>query len=182
MLQALIKHRDRVVTKDELLTLVWPGLVVEENNLQAQVSTLRKLLGPKAIATIPGRGYQFSLAETESPQTPTAAMPLVVEPKADVGPQLAPMSNRPHVLVKVTPSTLTDAERAAVLGGYPQVAEANADPVSIAVLPFTNLTGDAKDEYFSDGLADELLNVLAKGVAWNSRPIAASTVAAKWLK
>jgi len=59
-LLALVERRDRVVTKNELLDIVWPGLVVEENNLQVQVSALRKLLGPRAIATIPGRGYRFS--------------------------------------------------------------------------------------------------------------------------
>ena len=63
LLEALIAQRDRVVPKDELLDIVWPGLVVEENNLQVQISALRKLLGPRAIATIPGRGYQFSLEE-----------------------------------------------------------------------------------------------------------------------
>lgn len=60
VLLALIERRDRVVTKNELLDVVWPGLVVEENNLQVQVSALRKLLGPQAIATIPGRGYRFT--------------------------------------------------------------------------------------------------------------------------
>ena len=60
VLTALIERRDRVVTKNELLDLVWPGLVVEENNLQVQVWALRKLLGPQAIATIPGRGYRFT--------------------------------------------------------------------------------------------------------------------------
>src|SRR5688500_9109787 len=55
VLLALIERRDRVVTKGELLDLVWPGLVVEENNLQVQVSSLRKALGPGALATIPGR-------------------------------------------------------------------------------------------------------------------------------
>ncbi len=59
VLLVLIQRRDRIVSKDELLDLVWPGLVVEENNLQVQVSALRKLLGPQTIATIPGRGYQF---------------------------------------------------------------------------------------------------------------------------
>ena len=62
VLDALVKHYGRLVTKSELLDVVWPGLVVEENNLQAQVSALRKVLGPRAIATIPGRGYQFTLA------------------------------------------------------------------------------------------------------------------------
>src|SRR5712671_3309136 len=62
VLLALIERRDRVVGKDELLDLVWPGLVVEENNLQVQISALRKLLGPHAVATIPGRGYQFAVS------------------------------------------------------------------------------------------------------------------------
>ena len=40
--------------------MVWPHSVVEENNLQVQISALRKLLGPDVIATIPGRGYKFT--------------------------------------------------------------------------------------------------------------------------
>lgn len=59
VLIALVQRRDRVVGKNELFDLVWPGLVVEENNLQQHVSALRKLLGPRAITTVPGRGYQF---------------------------------------------------------------------------------------------------------------------------
>ena len=61
LLLALIERRDRVVAKDELLALVWPGLVVEENNLTVQVSSLRKALGAAAIATVAGRGYRFTL-------------------------------------------------------------------------------------------------------------------------
>jgi predicted ATPase/DNA-binding winged helix-turn-helix (wHTH) protein len=60
LLVALVEHSDRVVTKNELLDLVWPNLVVEENNLQVQISALRKLLGPGAIATVPGRGYRLT--------------------------------------------------------------------------------------------------------------------------
>ena len=60
VLVALIERRDRTVTKNELLDIVWPGLVVEENNLQVHIWTLRKLLGPQAISTIPGRGYRFT--------------------------------------------------------------------------------------------------------------------------
>ena len=59
MLQVLVERRGRLVKKTELLDLVWPGLVVEENNLQVQMSHLRKLLGAQAISTIPGRGYRF---------------------------------------------------------------------------------------------------------------------------
>ena len=162
LLLALIRHGDRVVTKDELLEMVWPGLVVEENNLAAQVSTLRRLLGPKAIATIPARGYQFSLEETATSDTPAPAMPPVAAPKADKSPGHLPRIDRRQVPAKAAPAVLTIGERAAVLGGSPLADAVNASPLSVAVLPFANLTGDANDEYFSDGLADQLLNVLAK--------------------
>jgi predicted ATPase/DNA-binding winged helix-turn-helix (wHTH) protein len=59
VLLMLLEHRDRVVTKDELIARVWAGLVVEENNLQVQISALRRLLGAGAIATVPARGYRF---------------------------------------------------------------------------------------------------------------------------
>jgi len=76
VLQALVAHRERIVSKQELLDLVWPGLVVEENNLQVQISALRKLLGPQAIATVPGRGYRFTaLPASAAPATPTAPEP-----------------------------------------------------------------------------------------------------------
>ncbi|MBL8344957.1 MAG: response regulator [Rubrivivax sp.] len=68
VLTALVLRRERVVSKAELLDLVWPGLVVEDNNLQVHISVLRKLLGPQLIATVPGRGYRF-MAEA----TPAAA-------------------------------------------------------------------------------------------------------------
>jgi len=75
VLLALIDHRDRVLSKTELLDLVWPGLVVEENNLQVQVSTLRKLLGAQAVATIPGRGYRFTLVPEGSDAAPSCPLP-----------------------------------------------------------------------------------------------------------
>ena len=61
LLRMLIDLRRGAVSKHELLDTVWRGVIVEENNLQVQISTLRKLLGPQAIATIPGRGYRFML-------------------------------------------------------------------------------------------------------------------------
>jgi len=79
VLVALVERRDRVVSKEELLGLVWAGLVVEENNLQVHISALRKLLGPEAIVTVPGRGYQFvaavegSSAQAPSPHAESAA-------------------------------------------------------------------------------------------------------------
>jgi DNA-binding winged helix-turn-helix (wHTH) protein/Tfp pilus assembly protein PilF len=60
----LVQHRDRVVTKAELLTAVWPDTFVEEANLAQNVSVIRRALGEsprdhKSIITIPGRGYRF---------------------------------------------------------------------------------------------------------------------------
>lgn len=77
VLVVLIEQRDRVVTKHELLDRAWPGLIVEENNLATQVSTLRKLLGAAAIATIPGRGYRFTAAVANRTVAETKAPPLV---------------------------------------------------------------------------------------------------------
>jgi predicted ATPase/DNA-binding winged helix-turn-helix (wHTH) protein len=62
LLEALIERRDRVVPKQELMDVVWPGLIVEENNLQVHVMTLRKVLGADSIVTVSGRGYRFALA------------------------------------------------------------------------------------------------------------------------
>jgi predicted ATPase len=67
LLLALVERAGRLVTKNELLELVWPNLVVEENSLQVQISALRKLLGRRAIVTVPGRGYQFTLLPADAP-------------------------------------------------------------------------------------------------------------------
>lgn len=73
LLLALVERRERVVAKTELLDLVWPGLVVEENNLQVHVWALRKLLGQRAIATLPGRGYRFTALAADTPAAPREA-------------------------------------------------------------------------------------------------------------
>ena len=59
LLTYLVQHRDRVVSKDELLDKVWPGIAVEEANLSVHVSALRKVLGAECLSTVPGRGYRF---------------------------------------------------------------------------------------------------------------------------
>lgn len=77
VLLALVERRERVVGVDELFLLVWPGVVVEENNVRQQVAALRKILGAAAIVTVPGRGYRFAAEMATDaavmPQAPTDA-------------------------------------------------------------------------------------------------------------
>jgi predicted ATPase/DNA-binding winged helix-turn-helix (wHTH) protein len=73
VLLALAQRHERLVTKQELLDLVWPGLVVEEHNVATQISTLRKLLGTGAIATLPGYGYRLTALRDAAPTAASLA-------------------------------------------------------------------------------------------------------------
>ena len=74
LLMVLVEGRGDLVTKDEILSRVWPGVIVEENTLQVQISGLRKALGAHrdALKTICGRGigHGASYESTEAHQTP----------------------------------------------------------------------------------------------------------------
>ena len=76
LLCALALRRQRVVSSDELLQIVWPGQSVEPNNLQVQIWALRKLLGPRVITTVARRGYRF--------------LPALANPHQDHGSQSTP--------------------------------------------------------------------------------------------
>ncbi len=78
VLVALLERRDHVVSKDDLLTRVWPDTIVNENNLARQISSLRRALGQRPdqrdfVVTIPGHGYRFVAAvqELQSTDSPT---------------------------------------------------------------------------------------------------------------
>ena len=75
VLAVLLEHRDRLVTKDELLDRVWPDTAVQENNLARQVSSLRRALAQRPdeadyVLTIPGQGYRFVANAQEIPELP----------------------------------------------------------------------------------------------------------------
>jgi predicted ATPase/DNA-binding winged helix-turn-helix (wHTH) protein len=103
LLLALIERRDRIVSKSELLDLVWPTVVVEENNLQVHISSLRKLLGSNAIATVPGRGYRF-------------VAPLHDQNPASGGTEMAAISRLELATAAPPSKTNLPSSRAALLG------------------------------------------------------------------
>jgi TolB-like protein/DNA-binding winged helix-turn-helix (wHTH) protein len=186
VLHLLITHRERVVGKNELLEAVWPGLVVEENNLQVQISALRKILGAGAITTVAGQGYQFTaMLDSERDTLPGAGRPLSVstmrlpagqravlgvpaEPAAPV-PRPAVAARGTRLALGVAIGLAIGIGAWAVLRTKPEVAivastgtHAQTAPAhSVAVLPFVNMSGDPTQDYFSDGLSEELLNSLS---------------------
>jgi TolB-like protein len=85
LLAYLHAHAGRVVTKAELLEAVWADLNVEESNLTVQIAALRKLIGSRAIATVPGVGYQLTLV-AGAPAAPAEALPLPDKPSLAVLP------------------------------------------------------------------------------------------------
>jgi predicted ATPase/DNA-binding winged helix-turn-helix (wHTH) protein len=101
VLLALIERRERLVGKGELLELVWPDVVVEENNLQVQISSLRKVLGPQVIATVPGRGYRFVAALDAAGTASEDAVRAVAANADTMSPVAAPLTNFPAELPRL---------------------------------------------------------------------------------
>ena len=132
LLVALIERRDRTVGKDELLDVVWPGLVVEGNNLQVQISTLRKILGPRAISTIPGRGYRFALEVSDltcghtDPDDPTGRAPMAHTSAPTVGNARPRHGNLPEVLPELIGRADDVASLLAVIGAHRVVSVVGA--------------------------------------------------------
>jgi adenylate cyclase len=119
-LLALVERHGEILSKDELMRIVWADSVVEEGNLSQNLYHLRKILketatGKPLIETLRRRGYRFN-GEIQT----------------------------------------SDAKSSAVAANIPR------NDASIAVLPFVNMSSDAENEYFCDGLAEELINALAK--------------------
>ena len=119
----LAAAKGEVVRKDELISRLWPGRIVEEGNLHVHISALRKALGGHGeghsyIVTVPGRGYRLATG------WPSAPLPLAE-------PSFPPSLPLP-------------------------------DKASIAVMPFANLSGDPEQEYFADGMVEEIITALSR--------------------
>ena len=186
VLAYLVEHGGQVMTQDEILEALWPETFVNPEVLRKYIQEIRKALkdrpdNPEFIETLPKRGYRFIAAVTdesaaEPPELATAdsieelatkeqateptieakATPLAVESPSD--------SRAPWKLAIVLVLVVAAA---AVIGAYfrPVRRGANAPLLnnrSVAVLPFADMSPAKDQEYFSDGLAEQLINDLAK--------------------
>lgn len=185
LLVVLVERGGAAVSKDELMAALWPGTAVEESNLTFQISTLRKALGAegaRAIATLPGRGYQFVAPLqrlTETPAVAPMATEAVVE---DVERTTITVSeNRSPVWPWIAALALliAGAVIAAIVlrrdrAPSPPVGAQIHTPIrSLAVLPFKPLGGTQRDEALELGMADTLITRLSRMPAVIVRPISA---------
>ncbi len=165
----LVANHGRVIERDELLKAVWAGRVVEDNNVGQAISALRKILrsgGAEAtVVTVPGRGFRF-------------AEPVRFEPSAPIGilqdAQWGQEASRWHRVGPLVLATLALVLAAASLGSWvtrappqallpPRAEKPFAPPAhSVAVLAFDNMTNDPAQTYLSDGLSEQLIDLLTQ--------------------
>ena len=154
LLVHLISHRDRLVTRQELMDTVWGDTVISESALSKAVARLRKALeddsaAPRYLETVHSQGYRFIAKVEESDLPDDLALP--------------PTSTfRLRLLVGVTVIVVLGS-LAAFWGRAPwNDVQQIGDIGSLAVLPLSNLTGDPEHDYYVDGLQDILITELAQ--------------------
>jgi TolB-like protein/DNA-binding winged helix-turn-helix (wHTH) protein/Tfp pilus assembly protein PilF len=170
ILLVLLARSGETVSKEQLMRSVWPDSYVEESNLTQNIFLLRKALGETAqdssyIITIPGKGYRF-VAEVRQVNNGVATSGAMTTGKLPAHPeQLAvaapgrPAAGRLRWLWLLAPGLVLIALAAAMVWRRQHLPRPQAAPerVMLAVLPFENLTGDAAQEYFSDGMTEEMI-------------------------
>ena len=197
LLAMLVGRKGELISKDELIAAVWPGRVVEEANLNVQISKLRHILDHNrakgsCIQTVTGYGYRFTAdVTTVDPAALQETVPLseyadgglAEESTESCGPgSVEPAANqldaRPTVPKILVPRRFWRGALASAIGTIGLVALAIAalswpspEPretrlmpphLSIVVLPFTNISDDHEQQYFTDGVAEDLTTDLSR--------------------
>jgi TolB-like protein/DNA-binding winged helix-turn-helix (wHTH) protein/Tfp pilus assembly protein PilF len=184
LLVVLVRARDRVLPKQALLDAVWPDTAVTENTLTQRIREIRDALGDDAqdsryLKTVSRVGYRFvgNVVE-ESSATPDGAAiaadgraTSVVEPRriaTEGEPPSVPgrarrVDHRPAAYAAIAVMIVVGAAAAwFVSERQPPAVPAERRIASIAVLPLDNLSDDAAEDYFADGMTDQLITELAR--------------------
>jgi TolB-like protein/DNA-binding winged helix-turn-helix (wHTH) protein/Flp pilus assembly protein TadD len=176
VLRYLVENPGRLVTQDELLEALWPETYVNPEILRKYILDIRKILGdrpdrPVFIETVTKRGYRFvaPVVDTNAvpPPSPTPDAPAQPTPPSEtVVSQRESRLHKRRLRYLAIPAAVLALVAAATAGHFwPARKKHNAHPLnssSIAVLPFADLSPGKDEEYFSDGLTEELINDLAK--------------------
>jgi len=180
----LVENRGKTLAKEELLRRIWPDTFVEENNLAHNVSILRRALGDgengsRFILTIPKHGYRFvaTVQEIAPPVEnaagsdalivgvpPTAIMPATNPSAAKQAAAPLRIGRRTGRVAILVIAALCIASAAAYFLWRRAASRASAETnrIMLAVLPVQNLTGDAGQDYISDGLTEEMIAQLGE--------------------
>src|SRR6478672_3147474 len=185
----LVENAGRLIKKEEILSRVWPDTIVEENNLNKNVSLLRKALGESAtgqsyIETVPRVGYRFvatvTIDDVPAPATSASlshnvastnggpSLPANIESSVQrevTGPPVATrISFSTKAARSLTIAALVLFFAAAGWYGWRNYAarRAPAERAMLAVLPFENLSGNPNEDYLSDGLTQEMIAQLGQ--------------------
>lgn len=174
VLGTLVERAGDLVTRDEIIAAVWPETVVEDNNLNMQIAALRRVLDdgattPSCIQTIARRGYRFvAPVVRERRATPLPVQPSQCpEPNApayhvDSKPRSRPGIRRPILRIAAVLTLLIVADLAWQTKPDWLSGTSAVPRLSIVVLPFTNLAADPAQQYFADGITEDLTTDLSR--------------------
>ncbi len=177
-LVALVRRKGRLASKEELMTEVWPGAFVEENNLDKSISAIRQALGEKAtspeyVETVRGRGYRF-VADVSEVQEGEEEAREASSPRA-AAPVPGSWRYKSAVLISVG-CLLAIGLGIVVYSRLERSAKREttaSSPKTIAVLPFKPLASEVRDESLELGMADTLITKLGTLRSIVVRPISA---------
>lgn len=170
VLRYLATNAGRVVTKDELLGAIWPGVTVTEDSLTQCISEIRRALGDAGrsfVRTVPRRGYMIELPEMELPER----CPAETDPHADVNPSEVVWYRNPRALVSallgpvlllIVWGSWTLTKNTGSLSAVSRAPTTVSRGPTVAVLPFENDTGDARQDVLADGLTQAMISALGR--------------------
>jgi TolB-like protein/DNA-binding winged helix-turn-helix (wHTH) protein len=166
VLRHLVENAGRLVSKDELVKIVWPDVIVTDESLTQCVSEVRRALGDgeqRLIKTVPRRGYLFAASVSSYPAERAVNAPIVdasgqAKGKVDL---ITQDLGQQRLKTIAEPTRAYSASLGEAAGKFAP-ALTLPDTPSIAVLPFQNMSGDLDQEYFADGIVEEIITALSR--------------------